>query len=542
MVFASMLASVSFLLLCPQLWHLSVAFVVVYPPSDHGRASHRWLFSERAAAAALQWARAPTTAVHADSPGRTQGSRCRCHPPSFDSSSISISSSSSSRERRASEGRVVGGAGRGRRTRRRSRQRLLQARPGNEVDPPEREVIDAEFSDDFSRIVEADRASKRKKPREEKPAPRKKPVKTAAAKKSTASAPAPAPAPFTFAGSGFASLEEALASGEFADLSGGRGSCLKRVDEDGFETDGNPPKGSKIKVHYKMKVVGGENIASSGEDRTKPFEFRLGRWPSEATHGWDKAISSMHRGEVATLICGPQYAFGAAGAPPRIPPNATVETRLELEGWLDLAAEYNAVPGKVETDEELRERWSEDLADGTSPMKDEAGLNKKLQAEMSAKASTTPENTDHRGKKIYDLESKEAREIMAKQKVQGYTPDFGYVERANYLDLYIPVPSGTRAKDVTVEIHPDRMVVVVKGTGVVTQGHFQGKVALDGCYWLMSDLSLDPPGSTALGTQDDEVRQGPVYRGETCVQVFLEKRKPFDTLWENVYRPREGGD
>ena len=24
-----------------------------------------------------------------------------------------------------------------------------------------------------------------------------------------------------------------------------------------------------------MKVIGGENIASSGEDRSKPFEFRL---------------------------------------------------------------------------------------------------------------------------------------------------------------------------------------------------------------------------------------------------------------------------
>lgn len=31
----------------------------------------------------------------------------------------------------------------------------------------------------------------------------------------------------------------------------------------------------KVKVHYEMKVVGGENIASSGEDRSKPFEFRL---------------------------------------------------------------------------------------------------------------------------------------------------------------------------------------------------------------------------------------------------------------------------
>lgn len=86
----------------------------------------------------------------------------------------------------------------------------------------------------------------------------------------------------------------------------------------------------------------------------------------------------MHKGEVATLICGPQYAFGEAGAPPRIPPDATVETRLELVDWIDLAAVYNAVPGKVETDKELRDRWSEDLADGTSPMKDEAGVQRKL--------------------------------------------------------------------------------------------------------------------------------------------------------------------
>lgn len=50
-----------------------------------------------------------------------------------------------------------------------------------------------------------------------------------------------------------------------------------------------------------------------------------------------------------------------------------METQLELVDWLDLAATYNAVPGKVETDGELRERWSEELADGTSPIKDEAG-------------------------------------------------------------------------------------------------------------------------------------------------------------------------
>lgn len=32
----------------------------------------------------------------------------------------------------------------------------------------------------------------------------------------------------------------------FADLSGGRNTCLKRVDEAGDASDGNPAKGSKV--------------------------------------------------------------------------------------------------------------------------------------------------------------------------------------------------------------------------------------------------------------------------------------------------------
>lgn len=98
-----------------------------------------------------------------------------------------------------------------------------------------------------------------------------------------------------------------------------------------------------------------------------------GKWPSEAMHGWDKVVSTMRLGEVATLVCGPQYAFGAKGAPPKIPPNATIETRLELVDWMDLAATYNAKPGVTETDSEIMARWKQELADGTSPMRPEAG-------------------------------------------------------------------------------------------------------------------------------------------------------------------------
>ena len=33
----------------------------------------------------------------------------------------------------------------------------------------------------------------------------------------------------------------------------------------------------------------------------------------------------MKRGEVAILTCKPEYAYGASGSPPKIPPNSTLE-------------------------------------------------------------------------------------------------------------------------------------------------------------------------------------------------------------------------
>ncbi len=117
----------------------------------------------------------------------------------------------------------------------------------------ESEVMDAEFSDAISEIRRADVESKGKKRREEpggqgegEGSPHKVKGKAATKKEKAPRAPAPAPAPFSFSSSGFASLEDAAASGEFVDLSGGRHSCLKRVDEAGLEMEGNPPQGSKV--------------------------------------------------------------------------------------------------------------------------------------------------------------------------------------------------------------------------------------------------------------------------------------------------------
>lgn len=39
---------------------------------------------------------------------------------------------------------------------------------------------------------------------------------------------------------------------------------------------------------------------------------------------WDVGVATMKVGELCQLSCKPEYAYGSAGSPPKIPPNATL--------------------------------------------------------------------------------------------------------------------------------------------------------------------------------------------------------------------------
>jgi len=41
----------------------------------------------------------------------------------------------------------------------------------------------------------------------------------------------------------------------------------------------------------------------------------------------------MKRGELAVLLCKPEYAYGKAGSGAKIPPNATLVFEVELFDW-----------------------------------------------------------------------------------------------------------------------------------------------------------------------------------------------------------------
>lgn len=115
---------------------------------------------------------------------------------------------------------------------------------------------------------------------------------------------------------------------EAVEVPGTDGGLSKTVLVEGSGT--RPVKGSKVTVHYVGTLEDGTPFDSS-RDRGEHFEFTLGR--GQVIKGWDKGVATMRVGEKAVLRCSPDYGYGAAGSPPKIPANATLLFEVELFDW-----------------------------------------------------------------------------------------------------------------------------------------------------------------------------------------------------------------
>ncbi|XP_030587130.1 peptidyl-prolyl cis-trans isomerase FKBP4 [Archocentrus centrarchus] len=104
------------------------------------------------------------------------------------------------------------------------------------------------------------------------------------------------------------------------------GGVLKVVKREGTGTE-QPMTGDKVFVHYVGTLLDGTHFDSS-RDRGEKFSFELGK--GQVIKAWDVGVATMKIGELCQLICKPEYAYGSAGSPPKIPPNATLVFEVEL--------------------------------------------------------------------------------------------------------------------------------------------------------------------------------------------------------------------
>jgi FKBP-type peptidyl-prolyl cis-trans isomerase len=85
------------------------------------------------------------------------------------------------------------------------------------------------------------------------------------------------------------------------------------------------PKGATIKLHYTGWLPNG-TIFDSSKQRNEPITFGLG----QLIKGWQEGVPGMKVGGVRRLELPYQLAYGERGAPPSIPPKATLIFEIEV--------------------------------------------------------------------------------------------------------------------------------------------------------------------------------------------------------------------
>ncbi|XP_019745914.1 peptidyl-prolyl cis-trans isomerase FKBP4, partial [Hippocampus comes] len=102
--------------------------------------------------------------------------------------------------------------------------------------------------------------------------------------------------------------------------------CFQLVKREGTGTE-LPMIGDKVFVHYVGTLLDGSTFDSS-RDRGEKFSFELGK--DQVIKAWDIGVATMKEGELCQLICKPEYAYGSAGSPPKIPPDSKLIFEVEL--------------------------------------------------------------------------------------------------------------------------------------------------------------------------------------------------------------------
>uniref|UniRef100_A0A0F7GZ46 peptidylprolyl isomerase n=1 Tax=Cypripedium formosanum TaxID=53042 RepID=A0A0F7GZ46_9ASPA len=116
--------------------------------------------------------------------------------------------------------------------------------------------------------------------------------------------------------------------GEVIDLTGD-GGVLKTIVQRAKPNATGPTESiSVVDVHYEGVLAETGEVFDTTHEDNSIFTFELGS--GTVIKSWDIVLRTMKVGEVAKITCRPEYAYGSAGFPPDIPPDATLIFEVEL--------------------------------------------------------------------------------------------------------------------------------------------------------------------------------------------------------------------
>jgi FKBP-type peptidyl-prolyl cis-trans isomerase len=92
--------------------------------------------------------------------------------------------------------------------------------------------------------------------------------------------------------------------------------------------EATPQRGQEVTVQYEGRLLRDDTKFDSSYDRKQPFRFQVGI--GQVIPGWDATLLEMKKGEKRTVIIPWWLAYGTQGAPPVIPPKASLVFDIEL--------------------------------------------------------------------------------------------------------------------------------------------------------------------------------------------------------------------
>ena len=215
-------------------------------------------------------------------------------------------------------------------------------------------------------------------------------------------------------------------------------SGLRYIDiEEG--TGAVPEDGDEIEAHYTGWLEDGTEFDRS-LDRDQPVTFVLGA--GEVIDGWDEGVAGMREGGRRRLIIPPELAYGEAGRPPSIPPNATLIFDVELIA-------VHLADGEGDGDDAEGETSDAEQDDGADEEEDEEGI-PELPEDLE-------EVVTESGLRYIDIEEG-----------TGAVPEDGDEIEAHYTGW---LEDGTEADS---SLDSDQPFVFVLGAGVVIDGWEEG--------------------------------------------------------------------